>query len=126
MSDASRRVLVVEDEVLIAMLIEDMLVDLGHEVAGTAHHYDAAVALARGEGFDIALLDLRVDGTTTYAVADILIARGIPFAFVTGRDKRDIAPAYAGVPVLQKPFHAEDLAAIVVRLAGTGTPGFKG
>src|SRR5579872_177296 len=126
MSDAPRRVLVVEDEILIAMLIEDMLVDFGHELAGAAHDYDAAVALARGEDFDLALLDLRVDGMTTYAVADILIARGIPFAFVTGRDKRDIAPAYAGVPVLQKPFHAEDLAVIVARLASTGTPGLKG
>jgi len=121
MSDAPRRVLVVKDEVLINMLIEDMLVDLGHEVEGAAHHYDAALALARGEGFDLALLDLQVDGMTTYAVADILIARGIPFAFVTGRDKGGIAPAYAGVPVLQKPFHAEDLAAIVARLAGKGT-----
>jgi CheY-like chemotaxis protein len=120
MSPARKRVLIVEDEFLIAILIEDMLVELGHELAGSAQGLDTALALVRGARFDLALLDLQIGGTTTQAVADILMARGIPFAFVTGLGRAEIKPAYAGVPILQKPFRVEDLAAMIDRLASDG------
>jgi CheY-like chemotaxis protein len=121
MSAARHRVLVVEDDFLIADLIADMLTELGHVLAGSADRLDAALALARGGHFDLGLLDLRVGGASTYAVADALIARGVPFAFVTGSRQADIAPAYAGIPLLQKPFRAENLAAMITRLTSDGT-----
>jgi DNA-binding response OmpR family regulator len=120
MSAAPQHVLLVEDDFLIADLIEDMLAELGYDLTGSAQRLDAALALARSEPFQFGLLDLQVGGATTYAVADILMARGIPFAFVTGRSAADIAPPYAGLPVLQKPFRFEDLAATIARLASVG------
>ncbi|HZT87676.1 MAG TPA: response regulator [Stellaceae bacterium] len=120
MTAAPRQVLIVEDEFLVAMLIGDMLADLDCTVAATAASLDDALETARSGAFDFALLDLRLKGTATYPVADVLRERGISFAFVTGFSAVAIDPAYADVPILQKPFRRTDLAAILARLSRSG------
>ena len=110
-----RRILVVEDEVMVAMLVEDILLDLGCELAGLATRLDDALRLARQAEIDLALLDVNLDGKPSYPVAEVLRARGIPFVFATGYGERGIDPAFAAVPTLAKPFQHEDLARIVAQ-----------
>jgi CheY-like chemotaxis protein len=75
-----RRVLLVEDEAMIAMLLEDMLEDLGHELVRVANRLEDAVAAAGTEAIDLAILDLNLGGAPTYPAADALAERGIPFS----------------------------------------------
>jgi CheY-like chemotaxis protein len=104
-----RRVLVVEDEVLIGMLLEDMLSDLGYEIAATASRVEEAATLARDGQFDAAILDVNLNGQEVYPVADILAERGIPFVFATGYGEGGLPPHYQQRPTLQKPFQQETL-----------------
>src|SRR4051794_27687402 len=98
------RVLLVEDEALIAMLLEDMLTDLDCDIVATAAELGEAVALARTEAIDIAIIDINLRGVAAYPVAQALRERGIPFAFVTGYGAAGSDPAHQDIPVLQKPF----------------------
>ena len=107
------RILLVEDEMLVSMLLEDLLTDLGCEVVGPVAQLGRAVDLATVASFDAALLDLNVDGTEVYPVAHILAERGIPFAFVTGYGASRVTKDYRERPVLQKPFHHAALARIL-------------
>ena len=108
---AGRRVLVVEDEMMIAMLVEDMLAELGCAVVGPAHALDAALALARTEAqIDAALLDVNLAGQPVFAVADALREKGVPAIFSTGYGDAGLRDVDRGAPVLQKPFRAGDLA----------------
>jgi CheY-like chemotaxis protein len=109
MAERRLRVLVVEDEMLVAMNIEDMLLDLGHEVAGLASRLEPALSLAAEGEFDIAMLDVNLAGQPSFPVADVLIRRGIPFLFATGYGAKGIAEPYRDRLVLQKPFRARDL-----------------
>jgi CheY-like chemotaxis protein len=124
MSDASalrgRRVLVVEDETMIAMLVEDMLDELGCAVVGPAHGLDAALALAQTDnGLDAALLDVNLAGQSVFPVADALRKRGVPAVFSTGYGDASLRESDRGSPVLQKPFRAGDLArALTVAIGG--------
>jgi CheY-like chemotaxis protein len=110
------RVLLVEDEAVIAMLMEDMLSELSCEVAETVGDLDAAVAAAKRAEVDLAFIDVNLRGTPAWPVANVLRERGIPFVFVTGYGSAGADPAYKDVPVLQKPFRWQDLQAIVERL----------
>jgi CheY-like chemotaxis protein len=103
------RILIVEDEMLVAMNIEDMLLDLGHEVAGLASRLEPALSLAGEAQFDLAMLDVNLAGENSFPVAEILARRGIPFLFATGYGIKGIAEEYRSYPVLQKPFRARDL-----------------
>ncbi len=116
------RILVVEDEMLVAMNIEDMLLDLGHEVAGLAGRLAPALALAGEAELDLAMLDVNLAGEQSFPVADILIGRGIPFLFATGYGIKGIPDAYRDRPVLQKPFRAQDLGEALTRLAASRSP----
>ena len=112
----ARRVLVVEDEILIGMLLEDMLGDLGYEVAATASRVEEAAAFARDGQFDAAILDVNLNGQEVYPVAEILAGRGIPFVFATGYGERGLPNAYQERPTLQKPFQQETLARLLAQL----------
>jgi CheY-like chemotaxis protein len=116
------RVLLVEDEVLITLLLQDMLLDLECEIADAPANLDDALSAARTGAFDLALIDLNLRGKWTYPVADILKARQIPFIFVTGYGSAALEPTYAGTPVLEKPFHREDLEAIIARVFSDPRP----
>ena len=117
-SRPTRRVLIVEDEVLISMLLEDMLADLGYAVAATASRVEEAVKLARELEIDAAVLDVNVNGQEVYPVAEALAARDIPFVFATGYGERGLPDAYKKRPTLQKPFQQETLEQKLVELFG--------
>ena len=103
------RILIVEDEMLLAMNIEEMLLEHGYEVAGIAGRLGPALALAREGGFDAAMLDVNLAGEMSFPVADLLAERGIPFLFATGYGLQGLEERYRGRPVLQKPFRATEL-----------------
>ena len=116
-----RRVLVVEDEMMIAMLVEDMLADLGCAVVGPAHALDAALDLALTEpNLDAALLDVNLGGQPVFAVADALREKGVPAIFCTGYGDAGLREIDRGALVLQKPFRAGDLARALNEALGTG------
>jgi CheY-like chemotaxis protein len=103
----SPRVLIVEDETLVSMLIEDMVSDCGGHVVGPAATFEQAIAFALEEDLDLAILDVNMAGLAIYPVADILRRRGIPFIFVTGYDPSIVPALYQHEPVLLKPFSYE-------------------
>jgi CheY-like chemotaxis protein len=112
------RVLVLEDEMIVLVMIEDMLADLGCQVVGPAASVDEALALAEAGGVDAALLDLNLGhGESSYPVADLLAQRQIPFAFVTGYSADALRPPHTGRPILEKPFWGDALANVLQRLA---------
>ena len=108
------RVLLVEDESLVAMVMRDMLVELGFCVVGPYNRSTEAEAAARSEDVDAAVLDINLDGDMAYSVADMLAARKIPFVFVTGYGAESIEQRFAHVPVLQKPIERQVLEGIFV------------
>ena len=110
-----RRALVVEDEVLVGMLIEEMLHELGYEIAALSTHLDQAIALAKTAEFDIALLDINLNGQQSFPVADVVRARRLPFLFATGYGSRILPEPYRDAPILQKPFSLADLKAALQR-----------
>ena len=111
MAERRLRILIVEDEMLDALNIEDMLIELGHEVAGIASRLDPALDLARNGGFDAAMLDVNLAGDRSFPVADLLAARDIPFLFATGYGLDGIDEKYRDRLILQKPFRITELAA---------------
>jgi CheY-like chemotaxis protein len=113
----SKRVLVVEDEVMIRMLLEGMLAELGHTVAAEAGGIDEALALAKQGDFDIAILDVNLNGKPITPVVEVLIARGVPFVFASGYGQQGVPQAYRGSRALQKPFQAAALAQAIAEAA---------
>ena len=111
------RILIVEDEMLVAMSIEDMLLEHGFEVAGIASRLAPALALAREGRFDAAMLDVNLAGEASFPVADLLAERGIPFLFATGYGLAGLDERYRGHPVLQKPFRAAELRKAIEAIA---------
>ncbi len=110
------RLLVVEDEALVAMLIEDQLLELGFEVVGPAATVGQALTLCKKEQIDGALLDVNLGGDErSYPVADELDALGIPYVFVTGYGQAGIPERHAGKAVLRKPFALSELKRFVDR-----------
>lgn len=112
---AARRVLIVEDEIIVALFMEDMLAELGYEVAGVVCHVEEA--LARPRDFSVAVLDVHLNGKDIFAFADRLAEQGTPFVFATGYGARGIPQRFAGRPILAKPFDPADLKAVLERLA---------
>lgn len=113
-SVAGTRVLVVEDEAVVVMMLEAMLDELGCTVAGVASEPQEAEALLEPRAFDCALLDINLGGKPVYPLAEKLAKHGIPFIFVTGYDRPDVQEDLRNWPVLRKPF---DLASLQQALA---------
>ncbi|WP_395672627.1 response regulator [Phenylobacterium sp.] len=110
------RVLVVEDEMMVSMLIEDMLTDLGCKVVGPASRLDEAVAVVGEAEIDCAVLDVNLGGQPIFPLADLLRQKGVPFAFATGYGDAGLRDVDRGSPVLQKPFREGDLARVLGEL----------
>ena len=113
---AGRRILVVEDEMLIVLMIEDMLADMGCEAVTTAATANKALAAIAEQAFDAAMLDMNLDGKDSLAVADALAARGVPFVFCTGNTDNNKRDNHRDRPILRKPFREEALAEVLARL----------
>lgn len=111
------RVMVVEDEALVAMVESDALIDLGYEVAGPFSRTSEALAAVKDGGVAAAILDINLAGVPVYPVAEELAARGIPFVFVTGYGTESVDRRFAHVPVLQKPIDREVLQRMFVNVA---------
>jgi CheY-like chemotaxis protein len=111
------RVLIVEDEIIVALFLEDLLTEFGYEVAGVAAQLDDA--MARAPDYDVAVLDVHLNGRNVFDFADILAARGTPFVFATGYGERGIPERHRARPVLQKPFQPGDLKRALEQVTGS-------
>lgn len=112
------RAMVVEDEGPVALLVEDMLMELGCEVVASAAEVERACALARTATIDVALLDLNLAGKSALPVAHVLRERGIPFVFSTGYGVTELAAEFRSQPTLAKPFRIDDLERALMRTLG--------
>jgi DNA-binding response OmpR family regulator len=116
---AHHSVLLVEDEVMIRMMVADMLQEMGYVIAGEAGDIDEAVRLVQTTDFDIAILDVNVNGKVISPVAEAVQLRGRPFVFATGYGSQGLPAKFRDRPTLQKPFQMETLArAIEATLKG--------
>jgi CheY-like chemotaxis protein len=104
------RVLVVEDEYLVRLMLAELLAELGYDVVALAGNVKEGEEHAEQAKIDVALLDVNLGGEKVFPVADVLESRGVPFCFVTGYGRAGISPAHKTRPVLQKPFQKDDLA----------------
>jgi CheY-like chemotaxis protein len=110
---AGKRVVVVEDEALVAILIEELLEDCGCSVLGPCGTLEAALEVARTETFDMAVLDVNLRGVKVYPVADMLTERHVPFLFLSGYGDGAIPLGRTTWKVCAKPFKAKDLVAML-------------
>lgn len=110
---APLRVLLVEDEMLVALTLEEMLTDLGHNLVGTAANVGQALKMVTRASFDFALLDVNLNGTEVYPVAELLSTCDIPFAFSTGYGQRSLRPPFQNWPVLAKPVGLGELEKVI-------------
>ena len=117
---AGLRVLIVDDEALVAMLLEDMIADLGCDVAGSAGRISQALEMVADPGlaFDVAVLDVNVAGESVTPVAQAAADRGAGLVFATGYGESGVPEAFRGRPTLQKPFGLADVAARLKEASG--------
>lgn len=101
---AGRSILIVEDEPLIAMMLEDFVEGLGHISAGTADTVEDALLCVERGGFDIVILDVNLGSSECWPIADALASRSIPFILATGGHMSSPPADYAKAPTLSKPF----------------------
>lgn len=106
------RVLVLEDETLVSMMVEDMLLDLGCEVLGPFAKLDQALEFVgrTDGGIDAALLDVNLGGVRSFPMAEALADKGVPFVFTTGYDESGLPDVWRGRPTLRKPFMMGEMA----------------
>lgn len=120
---SGQHILVIEDEMLVAMLLKDILADLGCTVVGSAVQVEQALAMIEATGaLDAAVLDINLNGQKSYPVADALIARGVPFLFATGYGGDSVMDGYRSFPLLQKPFRLSELADALAKLLTSKEP----
>jgi two-component sensor histidine kinase/CheY-like chemotaxis protein len=109
----SRRLLLVEDEVLVGVLMREMLEDLGFSVSEPCRTLGDALSVAMSEVFDGAVLDMNLNGTPVYPLAELLSARNVPYVFVTGYSADAVDERFRKVPIVQKPVTSETLAKVI-------------
>jgi DNA-binding response OmpR family regulator len=105
----TKRILIVEDEVLVAMLLEDLLSDMGHFVVACAPRLDEAMKQARDADLDFAILDINLGGVTSFPVAELLRHRSIPFVFASGYGSAGLTSQFEDALTLQKPYEPREL-----------------
>jgi CheY-like chemotaxis protein len=114
-----RRILIVEDEALVAMMLEDMLLDLGCIIVGPALRLQTAIDLATVEAIDGAVLDINLGSERSFPVAEILRARAVPFLFATGYGSSGLQPPFADTTVLAKPYSQAKLKRLLSAIFAT-------
>ncbi len=120
MAREARRVLIVEDEVLVAMLLEDLLSEMGHRVVACVARVDEAMKFADQAEIDFAILDINLDGVKSFPVAAILRQRGIPFVFATGYGTAGLANEFSNELALQKPYDPGELERAIAQVCAAG------
>ena len=116
----NRSILIVEDEPLIAMMLEDFLESLGHNVVGTCETVEEALEKVDEGGFDVAIIDVQLkDGKQVWPVADRLASAGTPFVVATGGHVEPPPPEHAGAPVLAKPYTIDAIEPALALACGT-------
>jgi CheY-like chemotaxis protein len=110
---SGQRVLVVEDEMLVLMALEDMIADLGCTAVSVAGNIEKALDLIATKVFDLATLDVNLNGQRSYSIAKALSDRGVPFAFSTGYGEHGVGEGYGGRPVLSKPYTCPQLVKVL-------------
>jgi DNA-binding response OmpR family regulator len=118
-----QRILIVEDESLIAVALESMLSEIGYDVVGTVAQVSPALEVIGREQIDGAILDVNLGSQRVDAIADVLAARACPFVFMTGYDVSEVPARHAGHAVLQKPFRLEKLLSALQREFGSDARG---
>jgi PAS domain S-box-containing protein len=108
-SSSGQRVLLVEDEALVAMMIQDWLIEAGHSVIGPISRASEALRAAAEADYDAAILDINLGDGMAYPVADLVAKRGVPFVFVTGYEADTVDERFSDVPILQKPIERQML-----------------
>jgi CheY-like chemotaxis protein len=108
-----RSILLVEDEVMIRMMVADMLEELGYTIAGEAGDIDEAIRLVQSTDFDLAILDVNVNGKVISPVAEAVQLRNLPFVFATGYGAQGLPEKFRDRPALEKPFQMETLARVI-------------
>ena len=108
-----KKVLIVEDEALIAMLFEDMLSDFGCDVVGPAMNVRQAMEVAQSAAIDAAVLDVNLNGESSFPVATLLETRGVPFVFSSGYGANGLPPEWQDRPTLPKPFTSDQVADVL-------------
>lgn len=116
------RVLIIEDESLVSMFIEDTLADIGCTVVGVAAELEEALSKISALSFDVAVVDLNLNGTRTYPAAEALAHRRVPFVFSTGYGATGIPDAFRNVPIIQKPFQERDLQGALTKALSLHSP----
>lgn len=111
-----KKVLIVEDEALIAMLFEDILEDTACQIVGPAMNVRQAMALAEAEEIDIAVLDVNLNGESSFPVAALLQSRGVPLVFSSGYGSQGLPPEWQDRPTLPKPFTSDEVVDTLARL----------
>ncbi len=106
---------------MVAMLVEDMLVDMGFDVVGPAYRLSDGLQLAEHETIDLAVLDVNLNGARSFPIAAVLASRGIPFVFATGYGTVGVEADFPGVPVVSKPFTSDRLDEALARVR-VGSP----
>lgn len=109
------RILVVEDEALVALVLEDILAELGHKIIGPASNVSMGLEIAQQQEFDIAILDLNLKGGSSLPIARALKARGIPVVFSTGYGRGALPEPFKDTPLLQKPFQQLDVEEVIAQ-----------
>ena len=117
-----RNILIVEDEMLIALDIEQMLIELGHNIVALCTRVPAALVVAGRDQIDFAVLDINVAGVQSFPVARILRARRVPFLFLSGYGARGLVEEFSESLVLSKPFNKSDLEQIVLTALAIDAP----
>ena len=116
LNEGKLRVLIVEDEAMLAIALEQDLIDAGYAPVGPFRNLESARRAAAGEAFDIAILDINLNGERAYPVAEDLSERGIPFFFLTGYGAESIPEAFRDCPRLAKPYDPSSLDRILKTL----------
>jgi DNA-binding response OmpR family regulator len=112
----AKRILIVEDEFLVALHLEDALAGMGHQIVGPCTRIEAAIAVVRERNIDFAILDINVAGTPSFPVADILRQRSIPFVFASGYGLEGLVDGYRNEIALRKPYDLEELRDAIIRI----------
>lgn len=110
MSVKGQRIFIVEDETMIRMMVVEMLEELGHSIVAEVGSLDKALELARTTDFDLAVLDVNLDGQVITPVAEVIKARALPIIFATGYGAWGVPDEFKNWPALQKPFELQALA----------------